>query len=145
MALGNNSLFTQPIIPENPEQVDDDNQVEVEEIDNLDPIILPEMTELEKEIMREWASDTDSMNLLSLINILHEKLQQAQGFSFYDKLKNMDFTKPDGKLYNNIMAKILTVSYCRYLDNKNGIETQTTPKLVELWNNFESHYFQIEN
>jgi len=144
MAIGNDSLFTQPIIPENNE-VDDDNQVEVEDIDNLDPVVWPEMTDLEKEIMCEWASDTNSMNLHNLINILHEKLNQVQGFSFYEKLKNMDFTKPDGELVNNIMAKILTVSYCRYLDHKNGVETQTTSKLIELWNDFQSHYFQIES
>jgi hypothetical protein len=145
MALGNDPLLTQPIITENSEQVDDENQVDVEDIDNLDPVVWPEMTDLEKEIMREWASDTNSMNLHNLINILHEKLNHVQGFSFYEKLKNMDFTKPDGELVNNIMAKILTVSYCRYLDHKNGVETQTTSKLIELWNDFQSHYFQIES
>lgn len=114
-----------------------------ENTDNEKPIIWPEMTDLEKDIIREWGTDINSMNLHNLITILLQKIKQTEGASFCDKLLNMNFTKPNGSLFENIMVQILTVSYCRIIDNKDGITTQTTPKLIELWGKFKNYYFQI--
>ena len=119
-----------------------DEQIQ-QDVGDDQPIIWPEMTDFEKEIIIEWGSNENTMNLNSLIKILHKKMHETTGLSFYDKLKNMDFTIQNGKLESNIMIKILAVSYCRHLDFKNGIETQTTPKLVECWNEFKSHYLNI--
>lgn len=119
-----------------------DEQIQ-QDVGDEQPIIWPEMTEFEKEIIIEWGSNENTMNLCTLIEILHKKMHETAGFSFYDKLKNMDFTIQNGKLDSNIMIKILAVSYCRHLDFKNGIETETTPKLVECWNEFKSHYLNM--
>lgn len=107
---------------------------------NKNPIIWSEMTDLEKEILSEWAENTNSLNLDILIKVLHQKMKQTEGHSFYDKLQNMDFTRPNGNLIENIMVGILVVSYCRLLDINDGKETNTTPKLIELWNDFKSSY-----
>ena len=110
---------------------------------NENPIIWPKMTDLEKQIITDWATDVDSINLLNLIKVLHKKLNECDGISFNDKLLNMDFTKPNGNLFENIMAQILTVSYCKMLDVEKVDEKKLNTKLVELWNNFKSYYMQI--
>ena len=112
------------------------------EYDNK-PIIWPKMTNLEKEIITEWATDIDSLNLLNLIEVLHKKLSECEGYSFHEKLMNMDFTKPNGKLFENIMIKILTVSYCKVLDKEGVDQKELNSKLVELWGEFKQYYMQI--
>lgn len=112
------------------------------EYDNK-PIIWPEMTNLEKEIITEWATDIDSLNLMNLIRVLHKKLNECEGYSFHEKLMNMDFTKPNGKLFENIMIKILTVSYCKVLDKEGVDQKELNSKLVELWGEFTQYYMQI--
>ena len=107
------------------------------------PIIWPEMTNLEKEIITEWATDIDSLNLMNLIKILHKKLSEYEGYSFHEKLMNMDFTKPNGKLFENVMIKILTVSYCKVLDKEGVDQKELNSKLVELWGEFTQYYMQI--
>ena len=56
---------------------------------------------------------------------------------------NMDFTKPNGKLFENIMIKILTVSYCKVLDKEGVDQKELNSKLVELWGEFTQYYMQI--
>lgn len=110
---------------------------------NEKTVIWPEMTNLEKEIITEWGTDIDSLNLLNLINVLHKKLNEYEGHSFNDKLMNMDFTKPNGKLFNNIMVQILAVSYCKFLDTEKANQEKLNTKLVELWGKFTLYYMQI--
>lgn len=118
-----------------------EEQLTMEDEDDIE-IIIPDVTDFEKEILIEWASNQESMTLMDLINILFDRMKNANGHSFWDRLKNLDFTEDNG-LHNNIMVKILVTYYCRMIDAKNNIETNTTPKLVSAWNEFKQYYFQI--
>ena len=74
----------------------------------------PPMTEIEKTFMFEWSEYSDSeLNIVSLINILTKHLNRAEGFTYVDKIKNLNFTPINGSVYNNPFVQILTIMYIR--------------------------------
>ena len=102
------------------------------------------MTDIEKQIMIEWG-ETD-LTLISLMNILGDKLNTAPGHSVVDKIENLHFTKINDKLYDNIFVQIAILRYCHHLDMQNGTTTMSTPienKLTECWDKFIQKYTPV--
>ena len=104
----------------------------------------PPMTDIEKQIMIEWG-ETD-LTLISLMNILGNKLNTASGHSVVDRIKNLHFTKINDKLFDNIFVQIAILRCCHELDTKNGATTMSKPiknKLTECWNQFIQMYTPV--
>ena len=102
------------------------------------------MTDIEKQIMIEWGN-TD-LTLISLMNILGNKLKTAPGHSVVDKIENLNFTKINDKLYDNIFVQIAILRCCHHLDEQNGAATMSTPiknKLTECWEQFVQKYTPV--
>lgn len=101
----------------------------------------PPMTDFEKTIMTEW-SETN-LTLISLINILSNKINTADGHTFVDKIENMPFTKINNSLYKNVFVQIITLRSCYHLDLKDGANTMSPTiknKLIQSWNQFLQQY-----
>ena len=104
----------------------------------------PPMTDIEKQIMIEWGA-TD-LTLISLMNILGNKLKTATGNSVVDKIENLNFTKINDKLYDNIFVQIAILRCCHHFDEQNGATTMSTPiknKLAECWDKFVQKYTPV--
>lgn len=104
----------------------------------------PPMTDIEKQIMNEWC-ETD-LTLISLMNILGNKLNTAPGDSVVDKLEKLHFTTINDKLYDNIFVQIAILRCCYDLDIKNGTTAMSTPiknKLTECWEQFIQKYTPV--
>ncbi len=102
------------------------------------------MSDIEKQIMIEWGN-TD-LTLISLMNILGNKLNKAPGHSVVDKIENLHFTTINDKLYDNIFVQIAILRCCYDLDIKNGATTMSTPiknKLAECWDQFVQKYTPV--
>ena len=107
----------------------------------------PPMTETEKQIMIDW-TDSGQLTLISLIKILNTFMINAEGFSFWDKMQNLNLTKINNTLNENVFAKIITVNYCRSIDiheHKTQNIHRHTNKLVELWREFVDNYTPSES
>ena len=110
----------------------------------------PEMTPFEIEVIKEWGDqDPDIENnftLIHLLRILHRRLEQAEGHSFHDKLKNLHLT---GEHYQNVFGKLLTYNYLRLLVQRDTDMTEEVKQqkynrvknaLIETWNEFLDVY-----
>ena len=111
---------------------------------NLDISSFPPMTELEKNCILEWGENGDfDLNIVKLYNILKRHLNNAEGHTYTDIIKSLDFTVIDGNVFNNPFVQILTMFYMKqinYKDKEKDIEKYESmnedinKNIVKFWN-----------
>lgn len=111
---------------------------------NKDISSFPPMTELEKNCILEWGENGDfDLNVVKLYNILKRHLNNAEGHTYTDRIKSLDFTVIDGNVFNNPFVQILTMFYMKqinYKDKEKDIEKYESmnedinKNIVKFWN-----------
>ena len=111
---------------------------------NLDISSFPPMTELEKNCILEWGENGDfDLNVVKLYNILKRHINNAEGHTYTDIIKSLDFTVIDGNVFNNPFVQILTMFYMKqinYKDKEKDIEKYESmnedinKNIVKFWN-----------
>ena len=111
---------------------------------NQDISSFPPMTELEKNCILEWGENGDfDLNVVKLYNILKRHLNNAEGHTYTDRIKSLDFTVIDGNVFNNPFVQILTMFYMKqinYKDKEKDIEKYESmnedinKNIVKFWN-----------
>jgi len=93
---------------------------------NPDTSIFPPMTEIETTCMLEWGENGDlDLNVITLYNILKRHLNNAEGHTYTDRIKSLNFTVVNGNVFNNPFVQILTMFYLKqvnYKDKEKDIE-----------------------
>ena len=111
---------------------------------NQDISSFPPMTELEKNCILEWSENGDfELNVEKLYNILKRHLNNAEGHTYTDRIKSLDFTVIDGNVFNNPFVQILTMFYLKQINYKNkekdiekyeSMNEDINKNIVKFWN-----------
>lgn len=111
---------------------------------NQDISSFPPMTELEKNCILEWGENGDfDLNVVKLYNILKRHLNNAEGHTYTDRIKSLDFTVIDGNVFNNPFVQILTMFYLKQINYKNkekdiekyeSMNEDINKNIVKFWN-----------
>jgi len=89
---------------------------------NRDANIFPPMTDIERMCMLEWGENGNlDLDVITLYNILKKHLNNAEGNSYTDRIKSLNFTVVNGTVFNNPFVQILTMFYIKQI-NKNDKE-----------------------
>jgi len=74
--------------------------------------IFPPMTDFEKNCMIEWGENNE-LNVMSLVNVFSKHINNADGHTYTQKIKNLDFTIINNNFYYNPFVQILTIFYMK--------------------------------
>ena len=111
---------------------------------NIDNSSFPPMTKFEKICVLEWGKNDDSdLNVVTLYDILKRHVNNAEGHTYTDRIKNLDFTPINGNVFNNPFVQILTIFHIKrinYKDKDKDIEKYESmnkdinKNIVKFWN-----------
>tara|TARA_Y100000389_G_scaffold32598_1_gene27705 strand:- start:833 stop:1240 length:408 start_codon:yes stop_codon:yes gene_type:complete len=111
---------------------------------NFEPSIFPPMTDIETKCMLEWGENGDlDLNVTTLYNILKKHLNNAEGHTYTDRIKSLNFTVVNGSVFNNPFVQILTMFYLKqvnYKDKEKDIEKYESmnedinKNIIKFWN-----------
>ena len=80
----------------------------------------PPMTDYEKRCMIKWGeNDITKLNVISLVNVFIDDINNAEGVTYMDKIKSLDFTIVNNNICYNPFVQILSMFYLKQTLNSN--------------------------